>query len=532
MEQAQRYKVLVVDDEEEIRAGISRKIEWDSLGFGLVGEAANGHQALELAEALCPDVVLTDIKMPFMDGLELCARLQDTLPAARVVMFSGFDEFEYARRAVAMNVFEYILKPINAAELNQVLLRLKSEMDRRRAEQRDLEVLRRRYEESLPVLRQMFYTHLLEGQIPASQLSERAAQYGLELPQGQWTAALLRVDRQPDPLRRDEVLLSVKELLQAQADGLPWPVRTALYKDNVALLACTGQIYPLLQQLERLRSLAQSDLGLELTVGVGMPSEDLAGVFQSCAGARAALEYRVLMEGQRVIYIGDLEPDASATVALAEEDQHRLASAVKLGQPQQVTEVVRGLIGRIRAGRVDLPQCQLFLMEFSTNLIRLARAGGVELEELFGSSYTGAVPIDRFGSYEELESWCVEKGLRLRELLGRRRTDSAGQVVECAKSFIDENYSDSTLSVDTLCAYLHLSPAYFSTVFKRETGMSFTSYMTGVRMEQAARLLRETDDKTYLIAEKTGYTDANYFSYVFKRRYSVSPSKYRAGAQG
>ena len=431
-----------------------------------------------------------------------------------------------------MNVFEYILKPINAAELNQVLLRLKAEMDRRRAEQRDLEVLRRRYEESLPVLRQMFYTNLLEGQIPASQLADRAAQYGLELPPGQWTAALLRVERQPDPLRRDEVLLSVKELLQAQADGLPWPVCTALYKDDVALLACTGQIYPLLQQLERLRSLVQSDLGLELTVGVGIPSEELAGVFQSCAGARAALEYRVLMEGQRVIYIGDLEPDSSATVALAEEDQHRLAAAVKLGQPQQVTEVVRGLIGRIREGRVDLPRCQLFLMEFSTNLIRLARAGGVELEELFGSSYTGAVPIDRFGSYEELERWCVEKCPRLRQLLARRRTDSAGQVVERAKSFIDQNYSDSTLSVDTLCAYLHLSPAYFSTVFKRETGMSFTSYMTGVRMEQAARLLRETDDKTYLIAEKTGYTDANYFSYVFKRRYSVSPSKYRAGAQG
>lgn len=141
------------------------------------------------------------------------------------------------------------------------------------------------------------------------------------------------------------------------------------------------------------------------------------------------------------------------------------------------------------------------------------------------------MPIEQFRSYEELEDWCVEKGIYLRRLLDKQRMDSAGRVIERAKLFIDEHYADSELSVETLCSYLHLSPAYFSTVFKRETGMSFTNYMTGVRMEEAARLLRETDEKTYLIAEKTGYADPNYFSYVFKRRYAMSPSKYRSGGK-
>ena len=159
------YRVLLVDDEEDIREGISRKMDWLGLGFSLVGEAANGQDALELAESLRPDVILTDIKMPFMDGLELCRILTDRLPAARFVVFSGFDAFEYAKQAIQMNVVEYILKPINADELSAVLRRLKDQLDRERAERRNVELLRSRYTENLPVLRELFYANLLDGHI-------------------------------------------------------------------------------------------------------------------------------------------------------------------------------------------------------------------------------------------------------------------------------------------------------------------------------------------------------------------------------
>ena len=190
----ERYRVLLVDDEEEIRAGISRKIDWDSLGFTLAGEADNGEEALELAELVRPDVVLTDIKMPFMDGLELCRRLKRVLPAAKTVVFSGFDDFEYARQAVGMGVSEYIMKPINAQEMSGVLLRLKDQLDQQQAERRDMESLRRRYEESLPVLRELFYTRLLDGQVRAEQIGDRAARYEIQMPEGPWTVALFDVD--------------------------------------------------------------------------------------------------------------------------------------------------------------------------------------------------------------------------------------------------------------------------------------------------------------------------------------------------
>ncbi len=515
----EEYRVLLADDEEEIRTGISRKIDWSALGFALVGEAGNGEEALELAEQLRPDVVLTDIKMPFLDGLELCRRLRVSLPGARLVVFSGFDDFEYARQAVSMGVSEYILKPINAPELTRVLETLRDQLDRQRLERRDMETLRRRYEESLPVLRELFYTRLLSGQIRPEQVQDRAARYEIDLPQGLWTAALVHVDG--DEGERDELLLlSVQSFLEKHFALAGCAARVVLYGDMAALLVHLDRedrLYPLLEELERLSRLSQRYLGFRLTAGVG------------AAGARSALDYRVLAGGGRVIYIGDQEPLSAAAPSFEEEDQRALSAAVKLGTPEQTEAVVRELMERLRQAGLSLSKCDLFLLEVVTCLVRITRSGGLPVEEVFGEGFTGAVSVSGFSSLEELGSWLGERCGRLRDLLGRRRSDSAWQMVERAKDYIAGHYTDEQLSVEALCSHIHLSPTYFSTLFKREVGMSFTAYVTKVRMEEAARLLRETDEKTYRIAEATGFSDPNYFSYVFKRHFGLSPSKFRAG---
>ena len=528
------YRVLLVDDEEEIRTGISRKIDWPSLGFRLVGEAGNGEEALELAEQLRPDVVLTDIKMPFMDGLELCRRLRISLPGARLVVFSGFDDFEYARQAVSMGVSEYILKPINAPELGQVLGKLREQLDRQRLERRDMETLRRRYEESLPVLRELFYTRLLSGQIRPEQVRDRAARDEIDLPGGIWAAALVHVDGPGGEEERDELLLlSVQSFLTKHFSLRDCTVRVVLYGDMAALLVrlCEeDRLYPLLEELERLSRLSQSYLGLGLTIGVGLPCRGPEELNRSAAGARSALDYRVLAGGGRVIYIGDLEPQATAAPSFEEEDQRALSAAVKLGTQEQVEEMVRSLMERLSHAGLSLSKCDLFLLEVVTCLVRLTRSGGVEVEEVFGERFTGAVSVADFSSLEELGRWLGERCQRLHELLGRRRSDSTWQMVERAKDYIAGHYTDEQLSVESLCSHIHLSPTYFSTLFKREVGMSFTAYVTKVRMDEAARLLRETDEKTYRIAEATGFSDPSYFSYVFKRHFGLSPSKFRSSS--
>ena len=529
------YRVLLVDDEEEIREGIRRKIGWEGLGFELCGAAANGMDALELAEQVRPDVVLTDIKMPYMDGLELCRRLRQMLPASKMVVFSGFDDFEYARQAVGMNVYEYILKPINAPELGEVLGRLRAQLDQERLERRDMEALRRRYEDSLPILRELFFTRLLDGRIPAGQVRDRAARYELELPGGWWAAALMSADvsGQDGEGGCDELLLpSIQSFFQGHFALPGCTLHTVLYNDTAALLfrlEGEEQVYPLIEELGRLCRLAASLLGLTLFAGVGRPCRGPERLHQSAEGAAAAADYRVLMGGAQVLYIGDLEPDRSAGLALGEEDRRGGAAAVKLGGREEVARLIHRQVDRARERRLSLPQSCMFFLEVLRALTQLAQASGVELEEVFGPGFAGTVDITGFGSLDEAEGWLLERGLKLWERLGRQRSDSAWKTVERAKSFIEEHYADSGLSVETLCAHLHLSPAYFSTLFKRETQKSFTAYVTDLRMDHAAQMLRDTDEKTYLIAERAGYADPNYFSYVFKRHFGVSPSKYRAG---
>ena len=323
------YRVLLVDDEEDIREGISRKMDWLGLGFSLVGEAANGQDALELAESLRPDVILTDIKMPFMDGLELCRILTDRLPAARFVVFSGFDAFEYAKQAIQMNVVEYILKPINADELSAVLRRLKDQLDRERAERRNVELLRSRYTENLPVLRELFYANLLDGHIEPGTERERAAHLDIDLQGEEWAVGLAYIGSD----RRDALsTLSVQKLLEESltADRC----RLTLYNDWVAVIVSLTEsftIYDLIRVLDRVCTLAASYLGLTLTVGVGAPCKELSGMARSAAEARTALEYRSMVGRGQVIYIGDLEPDGGQVLTFEEADERTLTAAVRLG---------------------------------------------------------------------------------------------------------------------------------------------------------------------------------------------------------
>ena len=286
-----------------------------------------------------------------------------------------------------MNVVEYILKPINADELSDVLRRLKEQLDRERAERRNVERLRSRYTENLPILRELFYANLLDGRIEPGTERERAARLDIELQGEEWAVGLAYIGS--DSSRDALSTLSVQKLLEETltADRC----RLSLYNDWVALVvSLTGDftVYDLIRRLDRSCTLAASYLGLTLTVGVGAPCRELSDLARSAAEARTALEYRSMVGRGQVIYIGDLEPDGGPVLSFEEADERALTAAVKLGNDREIRDAAAALAEKIRRANPSAGQYSLFLMELVTHLVKMTRRSGVSVEEVFGADFS------------------------------------------------------------------------------------------------------------------------------------------------
>lgn len=535
-----RYRVIVVDDEEEIREGIIRKIDWNALGYEVVGSAENGVEALELAEHLHPDVIMTDIKMSFMDGLQLCERIAEQMPSVKIIIFSGFDDFEYAQKAIKLNVTEYLLKPVNAQELTKTLQKLKCQLDQELADQRDIEMLRRNYRESLPVLREQFLVGLLEGRVPRQRVQAQAEMFQLQLDAKYWTVALLHAEDAPaHALSADAPLGGAQELIPISVSKIVGETlgrfchfTSFLYTDNVVILAdfqWEGGVTNLITGLNEVCKSAERVLGGDICAGIGGLCGNLNELSRSYQEAQSALDYSAILGEGRAIYIKDVEPDASVQLQFGEQEERTLLNAIKLGGEEEITKVVNELFSRFESQLIPVGQYQIYLVELVTALLRVVRTYELNTEEIFGEEFNYFTMIFSH-SPSKIRQWLIESCIRIGAQVKRERLDSTKLLARNAKQYIEEHYMDPEISVEKLCAFLHVSPAYFSTVFKRETEMSFVSYLTEVRLQHALNLLNTTNDKTYVIAGKVGYTEPNYFSYVFKKRFGVSPSKYRQAA--
>ena len=529
------YRVLLVDDEEEIREGIIRKIDWARLGYTIVGDAENGLEALEKAEHLHPDVVMTDIKMPFMDGLELGERLRVVLPSAKLIIFSGFDDFEYAQKAIKINVAEYVLKPINSNELTETLKKLKQQLDQEFAEKRDVEMLRRSYMDSLPVMREQFLVGLIEGRISEERLRAQAPLFKIDLTAAdRWAVALVRADSAP---KADTALHGAEELipisLKCTVDeilGNYCAFTGFLYSDCVAVIAelkPESGIVPLIDGMNQVCKSAERVLGVKVMAGVGTVCSVLTEIRHSYREAQNALDYSATMGAGKAIYIADVEPDTSVKLQFDEHDEREITNAIKMGSEQDIAGRISALFTRFETLLLPLSQYQIYLMEMMTSLLKVMHAYELSTEEIFGENFNYVNTIASLHSPAEMKQWCTDSCIKISTLIKRERVDSTKLLAQNAKQYIAGHYQNADLSVESLCSFLHVSPAYFSTIFKRETGMSFVAYLTEVRLQEAVNLLNTTGDKTYVIAGKVGYTEPNYFSYVFKKKFGVSPSKYR-----
>jgi len=522
--------MILVDDEEDVRVSIEKKVDWASLGFELVGSASNGEEALELTETRHVDVVLTDIQMPFMDGLTLCQKVKENYKNTKVVLYSGFDDFEFARKAIHLEAEEYLLKPIGARDLEKVFRRLKENLDKEFDERRNVENLFDYYQKSLPMMREQLITSILEGKVSETQAKSMMETYGMDLSAPYYAVALMGADFEEKGGASQLFMLSLKNLAEEYLEK-HIAAHVQMYLDKVVIIGKLNQntsIQSYVYHINQICKIGARMLDVDVDGGIGHKYSSLAKIATSYSEAKTAFDYRVLLEGSsQAIYINDVEPRTEARLFSGAQDFSKVLYSMKLGTKEELEAAIDEVIDRLRESKITVQQYQLTFMEILIEMLRLLRSYELEIEEVFGKRFDPYQEVGKLRSLDEVTEWLKDRCEKIFHLIRKERFASTNMMTEKAKLYIEENYTDSSLSVEDLCNHLNVSATYFSVTFKREMGMSFISYLTQVRLEHAVELLDNTEDKSYMIAQKVGYTEANYFSYVFKKKYGVSPSKYR-----
>jgi two-component system response regulator YesN len=525
------YKIIIADDEADTREGIVSRIDWKSLGYSQAIEAENGQDALEKAELEKVDVVLTDIKMPFMDGLEMSRRLALLCPGVKVVVLSGFDEFEYAQEAIRLNVVEYVLKPVNVAELSEVLRRVKDILDGEINQKRNIEGLRESYRMALPLMRERFLTELMWGAVPGSQIEAQVAKFGLEMREGDVRVVVaFECEKNPKaaPVVSWELVpLSIKQLVE---ERLERRCRHEVFISSSAIIAVTAWDNP--DPIAELASVADDicawcakALNVTVTAGIGRSRRKLDEIHESFQEARSALEYKVVAGGGKAIYIQDMEMLKISQAAFGAREEESLLYAIKFGGDRAIINCIDELLEK--AKELGGWQRKAHILSLLSVLCRIVEKHGLEeaTDEDLGS-FMASIGDFGEGTRERLCRICLKLGASL----SAQRETVPKFLVEKAKVFIAEHFSDRDLSVERVCEHLHVSSSYFSTIFRHETGESYVKHLTGLRMAKAVELLGQSGMKTYEVARLSGYDEPNYFSYVFKKWFGVSPTRYRSGS--
>ena len=527
------YNVLLVDDEADVLQAMKKKIDWEALGFCLAGTAENGQEALEMAEQLHIDVVMTDIKMPYMDGLTLCKNLKQSYRNMKVIIYSGFDDFEFAREAVHLEAEEYLLKPISAGDMEAAFSKVRKKLDQEYDEYRNLNRLSEYYRKSLPAMREQLVMGILEGRIAGERARAMMETYEICLDSPFYVVAALYMDvnpREEQPQPAQLFTLSLKDMVQDYLMNRTRFFSTA-FLDQVIVIFMLDEreeIDQVLYHLDQICKMGFHVLKSSVTAAVGQICANTDALHTSYEEAVNAMEYRSILGSGQVLYINDIEPCSEENILVTEHEFQNLVHAVKLGNRDETNVAIAQIMDSIRKEPISPGQYQLLFMELLSELMKIGRAYKLHPNQIFGEHAGSWQELYRMVTVDELEGWLQEVGTNLRHVLRHERRDSAARLTEQAKAYIEEHYKESDLSADSLCRCLNVSAAYFSTIFKREVGMSFVAYLTKIRLEHALELLRTTEDKTYIIASRVGYMEPNYFSYVFKKQYGISPSKYRA----
>lgn len=512
------YKVFLVEDEVTTREGIRDNVDWQSVGFELCGEAPDGEIALPQIETTQPDVLITDIKMPFMDGLQLCRIIREHWAWMKIIIISGHNDFQYAQTAIKLGASEYLLKPVSVQDLQSILAKVAVTLDQEKTERAYLKQLSRQVEDNLHLQREKFLLRLVTGGESAVSAIEQGQELGLNILSTFYQVDVFEI-RPPgashildyETCQQTEQIIT--DVIGSNADAL----LTRAGMDRFVLIFKGENLEQISQESEFLSGVIRDDVqratDCSVIVGAGTAQQRLGDLHRSFA------EALMLVEGARLdLKEGNLRSlDHSQLYQFLERGRRDDFDAFFEQSFLPPAESVNGLNLLLHYLVVD---AALATAKFISDLG--GSPGQISYPRYDGrDASTHLITLDQFKA--EVRK-IIEAGLAFRDSLAK--TDRA-TIVQTAKSFIAGHFSDPNLSLPEVAARVNFSPNHFSVVFSEETGSTFKDYLTNLRIDQAKKLLRLSNSKCSEVAYQVGYNDSHYFSMLFRKKTGLTPQQYR-----
>ncbi len=527
------YRFLIIDDEPIVREGIARTINWEEHGFELVGVFRDGREGLEGVEQLRPDVILSDVCMPFVDGLELAATVAAQYPRIKTILLTGYDEFEYAQEAVRLNVRDFILKPITAAELREVLGTLRQELDEEHAQFRNSERQRQQLTESLPLLQERFLNGLIRQNTPMKDAMQRAELLELQLPGPRYHVLLCDQDRDTSeaPAEVSFSEITVQHEIAKEAQQLGDVVVFGTLNDQVVILVSlpeTGDPLPAsLRVAEAVSDHVERTLGRTISIGIGDVVSSLDQLPRGFETARVALEQRFVLGPRQIISMDQVRGNNQPPVSQQPTERRgEFIQALKTADPAMAVAAVRRVLEPVVL-QGDIGEVLVVTNRILADALNTLDALEVDYRGMMEVGDNPFATLGRMKTIQEIYDWFEQFIRHASTALDSRREQHSLSKVRGAEQYIREMYQDRTLALQDVCTALAVSKSYLTMVFKKHTGMTIVEYLTEVRMEEAKALLRGSDLRVYEIAEQVGYRDAHYFSLTFRKQVGQTPSEYR-----
>lgn len=534
-------KIFLVEDEFVMREGIKNNVDWMLHGYEFCGEASDGELALPMIQKYKPDIVITDIRMPFMDGLTLSKHVKKELPDTEIIILTGYEEFEYAKEAITIGVSSYLLKPINGEALLKEVDQIAERIKEKSKEKEIREKYKREMQENIQKERKEFFDDLVTGSKSVAELLEFANKLCIDLSSmwynvvlvktqslkhahDEYSNRLIEIDEKLKRYEEENHLLAFNRNLEGKA--------LIFQADSKEELVRIQDAY-----LHKMKEVLEEYRNIRYFGGIGIPVNRLRELPNSFEQASHAFAHRYLVNDSRFIdyaAIGqELDGEQSESdlrsIDPKQVDRGKIQEFLKMGDREEAVYFVEELFNEMGSTAMASNIFRQYIAmdtyfcvgEFLENL-KLGR------DEIQPVDIASKKLQNQEGTKEYMVE-IIEKALELRE---KTASDRYSDVADEVMRYIDSHYEDEELSLNVLAAHVNFSPNHLSMIFSQQTGQTFIKYLTDFRMNKAKELLRCTGKRSSEISLEVGYKDPHYFSYLFKKTQGMTPTQYRGKKVG